>query len=183
MSTAKGIFVAAWEIIEVVFIATVTVFIIRSFLVQPFVVSGASMEPTFSERDYLLIDEITYRFREPKRGEVIVFRYPLDKRVFFIKRIIGMPGEEVISQQGKIKILKDGEEISIQEDYIPPSSRFPDSFKVELNENQFFVLGDNRLESFDSKNWGAIPRENIIGIARVRVFPFGKIDYIEAPVY
>ena len=112
-STIKNFFVSAWEILEVVFVATATVFLIRTFLVQPFVVSGASMEPNFSEKDYLLIDEITYRFKEPERGEVVVFRYPLDESVFFIKRIIGIPGDQVISQGGRIRIVRDGADMAL----------------------------------------------------------------------
>ncbi len=177
----KNFLLSAWEIVEVVFIATATVFLIRTFLVQPFVVSGASMEPTLSEGNYLLIDEITYRFRDPKRGEMIVFRYPLDPKVFFIKRIIGMPEEEVFSQKGKIKIMKDGSEIPIEEGYLTPGSLVSESFSVLLGADQYFVLGDNRSHSFDSKNWGAVDRDDIVGLARLRIFPLSRVDLFEAP--
>ena len=183
LNSLKNIFVSAWEVLEVVFIATVTVFLIRTFLVQPFVVSCASMEPTFSERDYLLIDEVTYRFRDPERGEVIVFRYPLDERTFFIKRIIGMPGETVISENGLIRVLKDGKEIAINEAYLSPGARTDDTFTVRLGEDQYFVLGDNRSHSFDSKNWGAVQRKEIVGLARLRIFPLNRLSLFEAPSY
>lgn len=179
----KKFLAAVWEILEVVLIATVTVFIIRSFLVQPFLVSGASMEPNFSDGNYLLVDEITYRFREPERGEVVVFRYPLDRSVFFIKRIIGMPGEQVIAQNGAIKIYKDGEEIILSEDYLLSDSGSRDNFNIKLSEKQYFVLGDNRSHSFDSRNWGAINREDIVGLARLRVLPIRDFGLFKAPQY
>ncbi len=182
-SAIKNILVSAWEILEVVFIATATVFLIRTFLVQPFVVSGASMEPNFTERDYLLIDEITYRFREPERGEVVVFRYPLDGNVFFIKRIIGIPGDEVISEGGRIFIMRDGVETPLDELYLSPAFQSSDNFKVTLGEDQYFVLGDNRSHSFDSKNWGAIHRKDIVGTARVVLFPFNRFSLLKAPAY
>ncbi|MEK7555166.1 MAG: signal peptidase I [Patescibacteria group bacterium] len=182
-STIKNFFVSAWEILEVVFVATATVFLIRTFLVQPFVVSGASMEPNFSEKDYLLIDEITYRFKEPERGEVVVFRYPLDESVFFIKRIIGIPGDQVISQGGRIRIVRDGADMALNEPYLSSELKSSDNFNVTLGTDQYFVLGDNRSHSFDSKNWGAINRENIVGIARVVLFPFNRFEFLEVPSY
>lgn len=182
-STIKNLLVSAWEILEVVFVAVATVVLIRTFLVQPFVVSGASMEPNFVEHDYLLIDEITYRFREPERGEVIVFRYPLDSSVFFIKRVIGVPGDELVSEGGRIRILKDGIELALDEPYLASSLKSSDNFNVTLGDDQYFVLGDNRSHSFDSKNWGAIHRKDIIGTARIVLFPFNRFGLLKAPAY
>lgn len=173
---------SAWEVFEITLIAVVTVFLIRTFLVQPFLVSGASMEPNFSHGNYLLIDEITYRFRKPNRGEVVVFRYPLDRDIFFIKRIIGMPGERVVSQGGRIRIFKDSEEIALQESYLS-GIKSGDNFDVKLNAEQYFVLGDNRSHSFDSRNWGAVSREDIVGLTRLRVLPLRDFGLFETPSY
>ena len=110
-----------WEIAEVVIIALVTVFFIRTFIVQPFLVSGASMEPTFDNGNYLLVDEITYYFRNPERGEVTVFKYPGNPSSFFIKRIIALPGERVVVEEGKVKVAKsqDSPLEIIYEQYLP----------------------------------------------------------------
>jgi len=177
----KKFLASIWEILEIALIAIVAVFLIRSFLVQPFLVSGASMEPNFSDGNYLLIDEITYRFREPARGEVVVFRYPLDRSLFFIKRIIGMPNERVVSENGRIRILKDGQSVYIEENYL--SAKFSDNFEIALAEDQYFVLGDNRSHSFDSRNWGAITKDDIVGIVRIRILPVNDFGTFEAPKY
>ena len=179
----KRFLLGIWEVLEVSLIAVVTVFLIRTFLVQPFLVSGASMEPNFSDGDYLLIDEITPRFRELSRGEVIVFRYPLDRSLFFIKRIIGMPGERIVSQNGMIKVYKNGEEIAIDESYLPRDLKSNDNFDIRLNKDQYFVLGDNRYRSFDSRNWGPVSRKDIVGLTRIRILPLKEFGIVESPVY
>ncbi|OGY64520.1 MAG: signal peptidase I [Candidatus Harrisonbacteria bacterium RIFCSPLOWO2_02_FULL_41_13b] len=168
----KNFWLAAREIIEVVVIALVTVFIIRSFLVQPFLVNGASMEPNFEDGNYLLVDEISYRFAAPRRGEVVVFRYPNDRSVFFIKRLVGLPGERLVIRDGKIYI--EGKELS--EEYLGPTPHTEGKISVNLGKDEYFVLGDNRSYSFDSRNWGPIQREDIIGVARIRVFPFNAMN-------
>lgn len=182
MKTIKKLFLGVWEILEVSLIAILVVFIIRKFFAQPFVVSGDSMESNFSDGNYLLVDEITYRFREPTRGEVIVFRYPLNRSTFFIKRIIGMPGERVVSQNGAIRIFKDGEELILDESYLD-QNRSSDNFDITLAPDKYYVLGDNRYHSFDSRNWGAINRDDIVGITRLRILPINKFGVFEAPNY
>jgi signal peptidase I len=180
----KKLFFSIWEVVEVVFIAGITVFLIRSFLIQPFLVSGASMEPNFSNGNYLLVDEITYRFREPNRGEVVVFRYPLDHSVFFIKRIIGLPGEHIISEDGTITIeTVMGETITIKEEYISTVVTSEGNFDVMLQSDQYFVMGDNRNHSLDSRRWGAINRDDIVGVARLRVLPLDSFGFFEFPIY
>ncbi len=185
MLSVRNFLRSSWEVLEVVFIATATVFVIRTFLVQPFLVSGASMEKNFSDGDYLIVDEITQRFREFDRGEVIVFRYPRNPSTFFIKRIIGLPGEQVFSENGQIKIRRDGQVIALDEKYLSAEAltshdNFP---SMTLGQNQYFVLGDNRLHSFDSRSWGTVGREYIIGTARLILFPFNKFQFIESPAY
>jgi signal peptidase I len=183
MQTVKRFIASAWETVEVIFIAAVTVFLIRSFLVQPFLVSGASMEPNFSAGDYLLVDEISYRFRAPERGEVVVFKYPLDKGTFFIKRIIGTPGETVAYEKGDIRITNGEGTFLIDERYLLEGTTIGFFPKVTLGESEYFVLGDNRFQSFDSRNWGSVERSEIVGIARVRIFPFVSFGLIESPLY
>ncbi len=164
---------AIWEVLEVVLVAVVTVFLIRSFLIQPFLVSGASMEPNFGSGNYLLIDELTYRFREPRRGEVIVFRYPENPATYYIKRIIGLPGETVEIQKGAVKIIGVGGEGSVlREEYLPPGILTSGNKTAVLGPTEYYMLGDNRNYSFDSRSWGPMDKKYIIGIARLRLFTF-----------
>ena len=171
------------EILETIIISVLAVFIIRTFLFQPFLVSGTSMEPNFSNGDYLLVDEISYRLREPQRGEVVVFEPPVGGR-YFIKRIIGLPNEKVKIQDGEIAIFdRQGNKTALQEDYLPANIKTFGDSEVVLGPNQYFVLGDNRNYSFDSRAWGFLSEEKIIGLAKLRIWPltaamaFGKPSY------
>ncbi len=172
----KRFFFAIWEVAEVVLIAAVTVFVVRSFLVQPFLVSGASMEPSFSDGDYLIVDEISYRFREPDRGETIVFRYPGNPSLYYIKRVIGLPGERVEIKDGGVTIYNQANPngLRLDEKYIDSHIRTSGQIDTTLGLNDFFVLGDNRNYSFDSRLWGVLPRQNIIGIVRMRLLPLNQ---------
>ena len=174
----RKLFVALWETLEVALVAIVTVLIIRTFLIQPFLVSGASMEPNYFGGDYLIIDEITYRFREPQRGEVVVFRYLDDKKTFFIKRIVGLPGERVKIANGKVTIFNEEHKngLVLNENYILQKEITSGNIDTTLSDSQYFVLGDNRLHSFDSRGWGPLPEDNLIGIVRLRLWPFNKLD-------
>lgn len=181
----KKFFVSTWEILEVVLISAGTVILIRTFLIQPFLVSGPSMEPNFENGDYLLIDEVTYRFREPIRGEVVVFRYPNDERVFFIKRIIGLPGERIVGRGGRISVFANGsagESEELKESYIS-AGNYTGDFEAQLGTDQFFVMGDNRSFSFDSRSWGPVKAEHIVGLVRLRIFPFGSFGSFLLPRY
>ena len=182
----KSFFYVIWETIEVALIAVVSVLIIRTFLVQPFLVSGASMEPNFHNGDYLLIDELSYRFREPERGEVIVFHYPNDEKYYYIKRIIGLPGEELEFKNGKITVFNEdfSKGMTLMEKYIPFYEETTSANqKIKVGENEYFVLGDNRDFSFDSRSWGAVKESEIIGAVRLRLWPFTKVMAVGKPNY
>ena len=164
-------------------LALLIVLPIRYFIFQPFIVKGISMEPNFKDGNYLIVDEITYRFREPQRGEVIVFHYPFNPSEKFIKRIIGLPGEEIELKDGQITVtMKNGEKKILEEDYLSSPFDLPEE-KIVLGNNEYFVLGDNRLHSFDSKNWGKLPRNFIIGRVIWRLYPFDEISAITPPAY
>ncbi len=182
----KKLFASIWEVAEVVLIALVTVFIIRSFVVQPFLVSGASMSPNFQNGNYLLVDEVTYLLRQPQRGEVIVFRYTGDKSSFFIKRVIGLPGEKVVVKDGKVNITKPGENetsFTLDEGYLPLQTKTVGDVTEKLADDEYFVMGDNRGNSFDSRNWGPLHEKDIVGIVRLRLYPFSEFETINHPVY
>ena len=173
----KSFLLAVWEVLEVVVVAVVTVFIIRTFLVQPFLVSGASMEPNFDSGNYLLIDEISYRFREPGREEVIVFKYPNDPSTYYIKRVLGLPGEKIVIQNGEVKIFnkESPNGFSAGEKYLFPGVKTSGNITKELGMDEYFVLGDNRNYSYDSRSWGVLKEKYIIGIVRLRLFPVTEI--------
>lgn len=167
-----------WEVIEVVILALLIVIPIRYFLFQPFVIDGASMEPNFYDGDYLIVDQISYRFRTPERGEVIIFYAPTDPSRRFIKRIIGLPGETLEATDNEIYITDiEGEKFLLEESYLPRLGTGR-SFSVTLEEGQYFVVGDNRDRSYDSRFWGSLPAENIIGRAIIRLWPVTRMEII-----
>lgn len=167
---------AFWEVVEVVLIAVVTVLCIRTFLMQPFLVDGASMEPNFSTGNYLIIDEVTYKLRAPERGEVVVFRYPNDPSVYYIKRIVGLPGERIAVKNGEVTIFNTDHPQGFKPDqsYLGVNSLTTGNLDVTLENNDYFVMGDNRNFSYDSRLWGPLPKSNIIGIVRLRLFPIAS---------
>lgn len=170
----------AWEIVRVLLISLAIVVPIRYFIVQPFVVRGASMEPNFIDRQYLVIDEASYYFRAPLRGEVIVFRYPRDRNQFFIKRIIGLPGETIAIANGRVTITNTRypEGFVLQESYLNAiSMKYPDVLAA-LGMNEYFVLGDNRGASSDSRLWGPLGRKFIVGRAVFSAWPLLKFGPI-----
>ena len=159
----KEILLFLWEILKIVILALLIVIPIRYFVFQPFVIKGSSMEPNFHQGDYLIVDEISYRFTSPERGDVIVFRYPRDTSQRFIKRVIGLPGETIEIKQGKINIIKGIENRELNESEYRLKESYTDNLTLSLAENEYFVLGDNRVASFDSRKWGALSKNYIIG--------------------
>ncbi|HCR42254.1 TPA: signal peptidase I [Patescibacteria group bacterium] len=182
------IFVGAVVFIYDVFKTVSTVlgvaFLIRFFLIQPFYVSGQSMEPTFSNNQYIIVDQISYRFRDPHRGDVIVFKYPKNIAFSFIKRIMALPGERVTIQNGNVNIYNEANPggFRLTEEYIK-SSPITDIIDTTLGENEYFVMGDNRPNSSDSRQWGVLPRHLIIGRVWVVLYPFEDFESVHTPVY
>lgn len=164
------------EILKFSLIAILIVAPIRIFIAQPFVVSGASMQPTFDSRQYLIVDQLSYHFGSPKRGEVIIFKYPKNPSVFFIKRVIGLPNETVIMDSGKLTIKNSDvpEGFLVKEPYI--KEKVEDTFIIILKDDEYFVLGDNRKHSSDSRIWGPLEEQFIVGKAFVRLFPINKFN-------
>ncbi len=163
------------EIVRFSLIALLIVLPIRLFVAQPFIVSGASMEHTFSTGQYLIVDQLTYHFEEPKRGDVIIFRYPKDPSKFFIKRIIGIPGD-VVTIEGRTVTITNAthpEGLVLDESYVrdmKPSTTITET----LGDEEYFVMGDNRDASSDSRAWGVLQRDKIIGRAFLRLFPLNE---------
>ncbi len=176
-----------WDLLEVVIVSAVVVLPIRYFLVQPFFVQGQSMEPNFHDSDYLIIDELSYRLREPQRGEVVVFKFPQDTSQYYIKRIIGLPGEILEIEENKITVFNQNFAggLVLREEYLDGNDRQVDLGKTRiiLKENEFYVLGDNRRASYDSRRWGVLPRGDIIGRVWIRAWPVNAAQAFSAPAY
>lgn len=166
-----------WDLVKFAVIAFLIVMPIRIFIAQPFVVSGESMYPTFNDGQYLIIDEISYITGTPKRGDVIVFRYPLDPSRFFIKRVIGLPNEKINIDSGKITITnKDNPNgFNLTEPYI--NEKFTTTGTYNTESDEYFVLGDNRNNSLDSRAWGIVPQKLLVGRAFLRLLPVKNISY------
>ena len=157
--------------ILVIIIVAVVIFVLLQTTIQSFVVVGASMQPGFEQGQRLLINKAVYRFSEPQRGDVIVFHPPNNQRADYIKRIIGLPGESVEIKQGTVYIhTEDGNVLSLDEPYIKEAPSSPFKGRT-IPENEYFVLGDNRNNSNDSRNDWTSPRENIIGKAWLSIWP------------
>ncbi len=156
--------------------------LIQTYVARPFIVNGQSMDPTFSDGEYLIVDEISYRFNDPARGDVVVFRAPPTPEKFFIKRIIGLPGETVEIKNGIITIKNDEypKGFVLKEEFI--THRSHDTYHTTVPDGAYFVMGDNRQGSYDSRSWGSLPEENLRGKALVRLLPIKNIDFLPGKV-
>lgn len=184
MSFFKKVGAFFLDVIETVVIALAIFVIAYLFLFQPHQVRGNSMYPNFHDKDYLLTDKISYRLGQPKRGDVIVFVAPKNEEYDYIKRIIGLPGDKIeITQDYKVKV--NGE--ILNEPYLPSDYQtFGGNFlevgkTITVPPNEYFVLGDNRSHSSDSRDWGFVPRANIIGKAWFRYWPLNQVGFISSP--
>ncbi|MBI4132727.1 MAG: signal peptidase I [Candidatus Sungbacteria bacterium] len=171
------------DFLRLALIAAAIALPVRYFVAQPFIVRGASMEPNFYDREYLVVDELSYFFRTPERGEVVVFRYPLNPREYFIKRIVGLPGETVEIRDGAVFVANaahpDG--VRIEESYLPSDLERQGNARFTLGPNEYVVLGDNRPFSSDSRNWGAMDRKFITGRVVFRAWPIARAGVLRTP--
>jgi signal peptidase I len=164
------------EILWFAFVAFIIVLPIRFFVAQPFIVSGASMENTFRTGQYLIVDQLSYHFHPPQRGDVIVFRYPRDPSKFFIKRVIGLPGETITIDGSTVEIFnnENPDGVKLEEPYVKKMTT-TSTMTEKLGKDEYFVMGDNRDESSDSRMWGVLRRDKIVGRTFLRLYPFTKV--------
>lgn len=155
--------------------------VVRLFIASPYVVSGASMEPNFHDWHYLIVDRIVYDIFSPQRGEIVVFRYPPDPSRYLIKRVIGLPGETVVVGGAEVRVINSAhpEGFTLSEPYVSEENRtYGDNVRLTLGTDEYFVLGDNRRVSADSRLWGPLPIKDIVGRVDLRLFPFNMIDVL-----
>lgn len=165
------------DLFTLALLVVVVVIPIRAFVVSPFIVDGSSMHPTFENLDYLVVDELVYDFKAPARGDVIVFRYPRNPSVFYIKRIIGLPGETVSINHGAVTITTAaGEKLTLTEPYVV-SEDATYTKNVSLNPGEYFVMGDNRPNSSDSRIWGPLPQKDIVGRVDLRLLQVSRSGF------
>lgn len=183
------------EIIKIIFLAFVIIVPIRVFLFQPFFVQGASMEPNFENGQYLIVNELGFKkttigfndikffsvgaFRAIPRQKVVVFRYPKDPSKFFIKRIIGLPGERIELKDGGYRIFNKEHPDGFSPDestYLSQGVKTTGDLVMTLKDNEYFVMGDNRPFSSDSRVWGTVSDDNIIGEVLLRAWPLNEIS-------
>lgn len=184
-----------WEVVKVFFWAMIIIIPIRIYLFQPFFVQGASMEPNFIDSDYLIVNEFGYKttdlnfggvtllktgpFKELQRGDIVVFRYPKNPSQFFIKRIIGLPGDQLKIEGGRVTIidaLHPGGFVLDESGYLSSDVITNGAIAMTLTDKQYFVMGDNRVHSSDSRAWGPVPTEDVIGKVLLRAWPLNKIE-------
>lgn len=171
------------EVVRFAIIALIIVIPIRMFIAQPFIVDGASMQDTFDDGQYLIVDQASYYFHDPKRGDVVIFRYPRDPSKYFIKRIIGLPGDTVVIEGNTVTIKNEANPSGfvLDEAYIKEMTPGA-SLEETLGPREYFVMGDNRDESSDSRVWGVLQEERIVGRAFLRLFPPSAIDYMPGAI-
>jgi signal peptidase I len=172
----KAVVKFALELLQILAISLVIILPVRYFLIQPFYVKGASMEPNFFDHEYLIIDELSYRLREPVRGDIVVFKYPKDPKQYFIKRVIGLPGETVEIIDGKIRIYNKEhpngyflDETGYIDGVFTSSRQI-----VPLKKDEYYLMGDNRPASLDSRIFGPVERSHIVGRVLLRGYPVDR---------
>jgi signal peptidase I len=176
----KSFFAHLFELVKIVVISLAIIIPIRYYLVQPFYVKGASMEPNFYDQEYLIINEIGYRLGKPQRGDIVVFKYPRDPREYFIKRVIGLPGEKVQIKNGDVYIFNaasNGEGKILDEAYLPKDLKTYGMSEdvVTLSSDEYYVLGDNRNASKDSRFFGPVDKSFLVGRVWLRGFPLDRL--------
>lgn len=166
------------DLIRFTIISIAIVVPLRIYVAQPFIVQGSSMDPTFETGNYLIVDQLSYHFDDPERGEVVIFRYPQNPSKFFIKRVVGLPNERVSLENGAIVIYngKHPDGFTLDDSFITHQSR--ETLMVDLASDEYFVVGDNRTSSSDSRLWGALEEKYIVGRAFLRLFPLQNLGYL-----
>jgi signal peptidase I len=176
MEAIKRAVAAFFDFLQGIVVVLALLVMVYLFLVSPQEINGASMEPTFFNGEYILTNKVAYKLREAERGDVVIFKSPRNKEIDYIKRVIGLPGDIVRLEANSIYVNAQ----KIDEPYLNPDitifggSYLQEGQEVIVPPGSYFVLGDNRPHSSDSREFGPIPLEDIIGVAFLRYWPFDK---------
>lgn len=162
-----------WEVLKVVVVVFAIIIPVRHYLIKPFYVRGASMEPNFHDFEYLVVDELSYRLRAPDRGEVVVLKDPMDPSQYFIKRIIGLPGEHLVVRDGVVRI---NGKILDESEYLAPTLHTTGHDDVTVPENTYYLMGDNRPASLDSRVFGPVEKSDLVGRTWIRAWPISQVQ-------
>lgn len=185
METIKKIFGIFFDFLQGIVVILAIMVMIYLFIMSPQEINGASMEPNFHNGEYILTNKVIYRFREPDRGEVIIFKSPSNKEIDYIKRIIGLPGDTVKLENSIFYV--NGR--SISEPYLDPEIRtyggrfLQENIEITVPPGHYFVAGDNRPHSADSREFGPVPKEDFIGLTFLRYWPFDRASLIQKANY
>lgn len=172
-----------WDFVKTLLIFYVLYFVMRTYIAQPFLVKGRSMEQTFSDGDYLIVDQLSYNFTEPKRFEVVVFHTEFipggNVNEYYIKRVIGLPGDRIVVKEGGVFLYEKNGPVAtkLDEKYLIEGIKTLANTPIDvvLKDNEYFVLGDNRGNSSDSRYWGPVNKKYILGKPLVRLFPLNEM--------
>ncbi|NUM25720.1 MAG: signal peptidase I [Candidatus Buchananbacteria bacterium] len=180
LSVGKQAAIFVWEIFKVVVISLAIIIPVRYYLIKPFYVKGASMEPTFYDHEYLIINELSYHLGSPVRGDAVVFKYPMDPTQYFIKRVIGLPGETVKIADGEVTIINSAnpQGVTLDERYLDSTAKTIGDIEVTLGPDEYYLLGDNRLASLDSRVFGPVKEDFIVGKTLFRGWPISRAGLI-----
>lgn len=185
MDRIKRAVAAFFDFLQGIVVVLAILVMIYLYLVSPQEINGASMEPNFHNGEYILTNKILYKFREPVRGDVVIFKSPKNKDIDYIKRIIGLPGDIVKLENNALYV--NGQKV--EEPYLAPGitifggSYLSEGQEVVVPPGEYFVAGDNRPHSSDSREFGPIPLTDFIGVAFLRYFPFDRFGVLPRPTY
>jgi len=184
-SFRRTFFLFLFDLVKLIALAFIIVWPIHRFVFQPFYVSGPSMEPNFYDKDYLIIEKISYYFRDPVRGEVIIFESPMEPGDHLIKRVIGLPDEKIVIEKGQILVYSDQfpQGLTLIEKYLPAGTSTAGQITVELGDDEYYVLGDNRNMSLDSRSFSFIKGKSITGRAWFRGLPVKNLGLIKTAAF
>lgn len=173
------------DAIETIVVGLALFVVCYLFLFQIHQIKGGSMEPNFHDEEQILTDKLTYRFRPPQRGEIVIFRAPKNRELDYVKRVIGLPGETIKVADGRVFINQEALKESYLTNFVLTNggSFLPPNREFSVPENEYFVLGDNRLYSSDSREWGTVNKEDIIGRALIKLWPPLKFGVLAKVTY
>ncbi len=191
MNTVRAIYTFVLDVAETIVIAMAMFVVVYLFAFQPHQIKGDSMLPDFVDGEYLMTNKLVYYFREPQRGDVIVFKFPMNHQFDYIKRIIGLPGEELMLKDNHVVVFNDKypDGLPLQENYLERGATttgrafLSENRRVRVPDDEYFVMGDNRERSSDSREWGFVPEDNIIGKSWIRYWPTSAMAFIPEQEY